>query len=143
MAHKKAGGSSRNGRDSAVCRLGLKKFGGQEAVEGNILVRDGHLAAVIDWGAAGRGDRAIELNAVAVAANRRAFAWGRLAAHDMRAINALVTPAAMPVPVLDTDLDALVAVRAIPGDEMPDEPLFGAIARSGPPRHIDWRARPA
>lgn len=41
------------------------------------------------------------------------------------------------------DLDALVAVRAIPGDEMPDEPLFGAIARSGPPRHIDWRARPA
>lgn len=57
-------------------------------------------------------DRAIELNAVAVAANRRAFAWGRLAAHDMRAINALVTPAAMPVPVLDTDLDALVADRA-------------------------------
>ena len=44
---------------------------------------------------------------------------------------------------LTIDLDALVAVRAIPGDEMPDEPLFGAIARSGPPRHIDWRARPA
>ena len=39
MAHKKAGGSSRNGRDSAGRRLGVKKFGGQEAVAGNILVR--------------------------------------------------------------------------------------------------------
>ena len=39
MAHKKAGGSSRNGRDSAGRRLGVKKFGGQEAVPGNILVR--------------------------------------------------------------------------------------------------------
>ncbi|RDE06636.1 50S ribosomal protein L27 [Sphingomonas aracearum] len=39
MAHKKAGGSSRNGRDSAGRRLGVKKFGGQEVVAGNILVR--------------------------------------------------------------------------------------------------------
>ena len=39
MAHKKAGGSSRNGRDSAVRRLGVKKFGGQEPIAGNILVR--------------------------------------------------------------------------------------------------------
>ena len=39
MAHKKAGGSSRNGRDSAGRRLGVKKFGSQEAVAGNILVR--------------------------------------------------------------------------------------------------------
>ena len=39
MAHKKAGGSSRNGRDSAGRRLGVKKFGGQEAIAGNILVR--------------------------------------------------------------------------------------------------------
>ena len=39
MAHKKAGGSSRNGRDSAGRRLGVKKFGGQEVVPGNILVR--------------------------------------------------------------------------------------------------------
>ena len=39
MAHKKAGGSSRNGRDSAGRRLGVKLFGGQEAVAGNILVR--------------------------------------------------------------------------------------------------------
>ena len=39
MAHKKAGGSSRIGRDSAGRRLGVKKFGGQEAIAGNILVR--------------------------------------------------------------------------------------------------------
>ncbi|HEY0569410.1 MAG TPA: 50S ribosomal protein L27 [Xanthobacteraceae bacterium] len=39
MAHKKAGGSSRNGRDSAGRRLGVKLFGGQEAVAGNILAR--------------------------------------------------------------------------------------------------------
>ena len=39
MAHKKAGGSSRNGRDSAGRRLGVKKFGGEIAVAGNILVR--------------------------------------------------------------------------------------------------------
>ena len=39
MAHKKAGGSSRNGRDSAGRRLGLKLFGGQIAVAGNILAR--------------------------------------------------------------------------------------------------------
>ena len=39
MAHKKAGGSSRNGRDSAGRRLGVKKFGGQEAIASNILVR--------------------------------------------------------------------------------------------------------
>jgi len=39
MAHKKAGGSSRNGRDSAGRRLGLKKSGGQEVVAGNIIIR--------------------------------------------------------------------------------------------------------
>jgi len=39
MAHKKAGGSSRNGRDSEGRRLGVKKFGGQVVVPGNILVR--------------------------------------------------------------------------------------------------------
>lgn len=39
MAHKKAGGSSRNGRDTAGRRLGLKKFGGESVVPGNILVR--------------------------------------------------------------------------------------------------------
>ena len=39
MAHKKAGGSSRNGRDLAGRRLGVKKFGGQEVIGGNIIVR--------------------------------------------------------------------------------------------------------
>jgi large subunit ribosomal protein L27 len=39
MAHKKAGGSSRNGRDSESKRLGVKKFGGQVVVAGNIIVR--------------------------------------------------------------------------------------------------------
>ncbi|MFZ4761403.1 MAG: 50S ribosomal protein L27 [Alphaproteobacteria bacterium] len=39
MAHKKAGGSSRNGRDSAGQRLGMKKFGGEFCVPGNIIVR--------------------------------------------------------------------------------------------------------
>ena len=39
MAHKKAGGSSRNGRDTAGRRLGIKLFGGQVAVAGNILAR--------------------------------------------------------------------------------------------------------
>ncbi len=39
MAHKKAGGSSRNGRDSAGKRLGVKKFGGEAVMPGNIIVR--------------------------------------------------------------------------------------------------------
>lgn len=39
MAHKKAGGSSRNGRDSAGRRLGVKKYGGENVLAGNILIR--------------------------------------------------------------------------------------------------------
>ena len=39
MAHKKAGGSSRNGRDTAGRRLGVKKFGGENVIAGNIIVR--------------------------------------------------------------------------------------------------------
>ncbi|UUP17522.1 MULTISPECIES: 50S ribosomal protein L27 [Nitratireductor] len=39
MAHKKAGGSSRNGRDSESKRLGVKKFGGEKVVAGNIIIR--------------------------------------------------------------------------------------------------------
>jgi large subunit ribosomal protein L27 len=39
MAHKKSGGSSRNGRDSAGQRLGVKKFGGEKVLAGNIIVR--------------------------------------------------------------------------------------------------------
>ena len=39
MAHKKAGGSTRNGRDSAGRRLGIKKFGGEKVIPGNIILR--------------------------------------------------------------------------------------------------------
>ena len=39
MAHKKAGGSSRNGRDSNSKRLGVKKFGGEAVIPGNIILR--------------------------------------------------------------------------------------------------------
>ena len=39
MAHKKAGGSTRNGRDSESKRLGVKRFGGQQVIAGNIIVR--------------------------------------------------------------------------------------------------------
>ncbi|MEM6538484.1 MAG: 50S ribosomal protein L27 [Pseudomonadota bacterium] len=39
MAHKKAGGSSRNGRDSAGRRLGVKKFSGEKVIPGNIIIR--------------------------------------------------------------------------------------------------------
>ncbi|MFZ4125533.1 MAG: 50S ribosomal protein L27 [Rickettsiales bacterium] len=39
MAHKKAGGSSRNGRDSQGQRLGVKKFGDQSVIAGNIIIR--------------------------------------------------------------------------------------------------------
>ena len=39
MAHKKAGGSTKNGRDSNSKRLGVKRFGGQEVLAGNILIR--------------------------------------------------------------------------------------------------------
>ena len=39
MAHKKGGGSSRNGRDSNAQRLGVKKFGGEQVLSGNIIVR--------------------------------------------------------------------------------------------------------
>ena len=39
MAHKKAGGSTRNGRDSVSKRLGVKRYGGEEVLAGNILVR--------------------------------------------------------------------------------------------------------
>ena len=39
MAHKKAGGSSRNGRDTAGRRLGVKKFGGETVIAGNIIIR--------------------------------------------------------------------------------------------------------
>jgi large subunit ribosomal protein L27 len=39
MAHKKAGGSSKNGRDSESKRLGVKRFGGEQVIAGNIIIR--------------------------------------------------------------------------------------------------------
>ena len=39
MAHKKAGGSTRNGRDSQSKRLGVKRFGGEQVIAGNIIIR--------------------------------------------------------------------------------------------------------
>ncbi|MFU8899370.1 large subunit ribosomal protein L27 [Roseinatronobacter thiooxidans] len=52
MAHKKAGGSSRNGRDSAGRRLGVKLYGGQAAIAGNIIVRQ---RGTKHWAGAGVG----------------------------------------------------------------------------------------
>jgi large subunit ribosomal protein L27 len=52
MAHKKAGGSSRNGRDSAGRRLGVKIYGGQAVIAGNIIVRQ---RGTVHWPGAGVG----------------------------------------------------------------------------------------
>jgi large subunit ribosomal protein L27 len=52
MAHKKAGGSSRNGRDSAGRRLGVKKYGGEAVIPGNILVRQ---RGTVHWPGTGVG----------------------------------------------------------------------------------------
>ena len=48
MAHKKAGGSSRNGRDSAGRRLGVKKYGGEAVSPGNIIVRQRELGGFLE-----------------------------------------------------------------------------------------------
>jgi large subunit ribosomal protein L27 len=71
MAHKKAGGSSRNGRDSAGRRLGVKKFGGEQALAGNILVRQ-------------RGTRVWPGRNVGLGKDHTLFALvdGRVAFHD-------------------------------------------------------------
>jgi large subunit ribosomal protein L27 len=71
MAHKKAGGSSRNGRDSAGRRLGVKKFGGEAALAGNILVRQ-------------RGTRVWPGRNVGLGKDHTLFALvdGRVAFHD-------------------------------------------------------------
>jgi len=49
MAHKKGGGSSRNGRDSRGQRLGIKKFGGEQVISGNILVRQHGTKVEAGW----------------------------------------------------------------------------------------------
>ncbi|MBW7945368.1 50S ribosomal protein L27 [Sphingosinicella microcystinivorans] len=71
MAHKKAGGSSRNGRDSAGQRLGVKRFGGQDVLAGNILVRQ-------------RGTKFYPGRNVGIGKDHTLFALveGRVAFHD-------------------------------------------------------------
>ncbi len=71
MAHKKAGGSSRNGRDSAGRRLGVKRYGGQEVIAGNILVRQ-------------RGTKIYPGRNVGIGKDHTLFALtdGRVAFHD-------------------------------------------------------------
>ena len=71
MAHKKAGGSSRNGRDSESKRLGVKKFGGQEVIGGNIIIRQ-------------RGTRVYPGRNVGMGKDHTLFALveGRVAFHD-------------------------------------------------------------
>ncbi|MDB5430890.1 MAG: indolepyruvate ferredoxin oxidoreductase, partial [Caulobacter sp.] len=73
-------------------------------------------------------DRAIELNGVAVAANRKAFAWGRLAAHDMAAVEAVVAPPAMEAPAV-FDLAAFVDARARDLTGYQDEAYAGRYRR--------------
>lgn len=71
MAHKKAGGSSRNGRDSAGRRLGVKKFGGEQVIPGNIIVRQ-------------RGTKVYPGTNVGMGKDHTLFALteGRVAFHD-------------------------------------------------------------
>jgi large subunit ribosomal protein L27 len=85
MAHKKAGGSSRNGRDSAGRRLGVKKFGGQEVVGGNIIVRQ-------------RGTRVYPGRNVGLGKDHTLFALsgGRVVFHDGKLGRKYVSVDAMP-----------------------------------------------
>ncbi len=71
MAHKKAGGSSRNGRDSESKRLGVKKFGGQSVLGGNIIIRQ-------------RGTRVYPGRNVGIGKDHTLFALieGRVVFHD-------------------------------------------------------------
>ena len=86
MAHKKAGGSSRNGRDSAGRRLGVKLFGGQEAIAGNILVRQ-------------RGTKYYPGRNVGIGKDHTLFALtdGRVAFHDGKLGRKFVSVDPMPV----------------------------------------------
>jgi large subunit ribosomal protein L27 len=85
MAHKKAGGSSRNGRDSAGRRLGVKKFGGQEVIGGNIIVRQ-------------RGTRVYPGRNVGIGKDHTLFALdaGRVVFHDGKLGRKYVSVDAMP-----------------------------------------------
>ncbi len=87
MAHKKAGGSSRNGRDSAGRRLGVKKFGGEHVIPGNIIVRQ-------------RGTKMHPGNNVGIGKDHTLFATGeghvefRARANGRTFVSVVPTPAA-------------------------------------------------
>ena len=86
MAHKKAGGSSRNGRDSAGRRLGVKKYGGQAVIPGNIIIRQ-------------RGTKVHPGNNVGMGKDHTLFATteGRVKFHKTRARTTVsVDPAPSP-----------------------------------------------
>ncbi|BBE33905.1 MULTISPECIES: 50S ribosomal protein L27 [Sphingosinicella] len=86
MAHKKAGGSSRNGRDSAGKRLGVKRFGGQDVLAGNILVRQ-------------RGTKFYPGRNVGIGKDHTLFALveGRVAFHDGKLGRKFVSVDPMPM----------------------------------------------
>jgi len=77
MAHKKAGGSSRNGRDSESKRLGVKKFGGQEVIGGNIIIRQ-------------RGTRVYPGRNVGMGKDHTLFALGEVALFSTAASRAAI-----------------------------------------------------
>ncbi len=87
MAHKKAGGSSRNGRDFAGRRLGVKKFGGEHVIPGNIIVRQ-------------RGTKLHPGNNVGIGKDHTLFATGeghvefRARANGRTFVSVVPTPAA-------------------------------------------------
>ena len=90
MAHKKAGGSSRNGRDSESKRLGVKKFGGEAVRGGNIIVRQ-------------RGTRWYPGNNVGLGKDHTLFALcdGRVAFRDGRQGRKYVHVEALPMPIME------------------------------------------
>ncbi|GLR48203.1 50S ribosomal protein L27 [Sphingomonas astaxanthinifaciens] len=90
MAHKKAGGSSRNGRDSESKRLGVKKFGGENVVAGNIIVRQ-------------RGTRVYPGTNVGLGKDHTLFALtdGKVAFRDGRQGRKFVHVEALMAPIAD------------------------------------------
>jgi large subunit ribosomal protein L27 len=84
MAHKKAGGSSRNGRDSAGRRLGVKKFGGETVIGGNIIIRQRGTKVYPGVGVGMGKDHTL----FALVAGRVAFHTGKLSRSSVSVITA-------------------------------------------------------
>ena len=77
MAHKKAGGSSRNGRDSAGRRLGVKKYGGQDVLSGNIILRQRAIARAVAFVTARPPEEFFPVDEIRLCANAVLRADGR------------------------------------------------------------------